>query len=409
MHRSKRFATYVLAAFGMFTLGVSISASAGVAEQVIHTFGTPPDGAFPLTKPFYLEGKFYGTTSSGGGGCNCGTVYELTPSATGWTYKTIYTFKGGSDGLVPLGNLVADASGNIYGVTGSGGDSSMGTVWELSAGSGGKWTHKVIYAFGEANNDGSGPNAGLIIDAAGNLYGTTFSGGANFFDGTVYELTLGSNGLWNEAILHSFSGPDGSAPEAEVVMDKKGNLYGTTKSGGTNSDGVVFKMTPISGGAWSEAVLYSFTGGQDQGFPEAPVWIDANGNLYGTTTGTENNILFGTVYELTRGSGGIWTETTLHTFVQDGVDGEVPAGGLTFDGKGNLYGTASEGGTDSSGTIYQLTRETGGAWNYDTLYAFPGGSKGAMPSTAVTLAGGQLFGVTTGGNSGSQVFYELKP
>src|ERR1039458_1158543 len=413
MSGSKRFATFLLAACGMFTIGVSISASAGVTDQVIHTFAIPPDGAFPLTKPLYLRGNFYGTTSSGGGGCNCGTVYELTPSASGWTYQTIYTFKGSSDGLVPLGNLVADASGNIYGVTGSGGGFSMGTVWELSAGSGGKWTHKVIYALGEANNDGSEPDAGLIIDAAGDLYGTTFSGGANTFEGTVYELSLGSNGLWNEDILHSFSGPDGYGPQAEVIMDKKGNLYGTTKSGGTNSDGVVFKMTPSSGGAWTETVLYNFTGGADQGFPEAPVWIDANGNLYGTTIGTENNVLFGTVYELTRGSGGVFTETTLHTFVQDGVDGEVPAGGLTFDGKGNLYGTTSKGGVDFAGTVYQLTRKTGGTWNYDVFYAFPSGAKGGNPSTAVTLAGGLLFGATSGGidngNTGAQVFYEIKP
>lgn len=417
MHQLARSAEFLLAAFVIVAIGLTASASADGTEQVIFTFGTAPAGAFPLTKPLHLQEKFYGTTSSGGGGCNCGTVYELTSSARGRTYQTIYRFKGGSDGLVPLGNLVADPVGNIYGVTGSGGTSNMGTVYEMSPGSGGTWTHKVIYAFGEANSDGSGPNAGLIIDAAGNLYGTTRSGGSNTFDGTVYELSLGSNGLWNETILHSFSGPDGYAPEAELIMDKAGNLYGTTMTGGTNSDGVVFRVTPVSGGGWSETVLYNFTGGEDQGFPEAPVLMDTNGNLYGTTAGSgicNVGLGCGTVYELTPHSDGTWTETTLHILGEDGnADGQVPAGGLTSDGKGHLYGTTNKGGTDFAGTVYRLTREAGGTWSYSVFYGFPSGSKGGNPSTGVTLAGGQLFGVTTGGpdngNTGAQVFYGINP
>jgi uncharacterized repeat protein (TIGR03803 family) len=412
MSQPARIAAHLLTAFILATVCLTTFASAGVTEEVLYTFGTPPAGAFPLTKPLYLNGKFYGTTSSGGGGCNCGTIYEFTPSASGGIYKTIYTFKNAGDGVVPLGNIVADTSGNIYGVTGSGGAASVGTVWELSPGTGGTWNHTDIWDFGELENDGSGPDAGLIIDGAGNLYGTTDSGGTSFA-GTVFELSPGSNGQWNESILHSFSGPDGYGPKAELIMDAKGDLYGTTMSGGTDSDGVVFKMSPVSGGGWSETVIYNFTGGGDQGFPEAPVWMDSKGNLYGTTIGTENNVLFGTVYELLRNTGGTWTESTLHTFTGDDGDGAVPAGGVTFDGKAHLYGTTSEGGTDFAGTVYQLNWQTGNTWGYDVYYTFPSGSKGGNPSTGLTLAGGKWFGATTGGpdngDTGAQVLYEINP
>jgi uncharacterized repeat protein (TIGR03803 family) len=387
-------------------------ASAAVGEQVLYTFGTA--GATPLTKPLVLSGKFYGTTSDGGGGCNCGTVYELAPkTGGGWTYTTLYTFKGGSDGLVPIGNIIADKKGNIYGVTGSGGLYKDGTVYKLSPGSGGKWKHTVIYTFGEATEDGSLPNSGLIMDAKGNLYGTTYSGGANLYDGTVYELSPSSTG-WNETILHSFgSGVDGTNPEAELIMDTAGNLYGTTRFGGTGSgsDGTVFEMSPGDDGEWTETVLYNFTGGQDQGFPQAPVWMDAEGNLYGTTTPT-GHIIFGTVYELTPGAGGTWTETTLHTFGQTQNDGSFPAGGVTSDGKGNLYGTTTEGGADYAGTVYELT-QTDGTWTEQVSYTFPSGAKGGNPSTGLTLNGSNFLGVTEGGpdngNTGAQVFYEIKP
>jgi uncharacterized repeat protein (TIGR03803 family) len=207
-----RAALCLCAAF-VVTSGLALPASAAVAEQALYTFGTPPAGALPLTKPLVLSGKFYGTTSAGGGGCNCGTVYELAPKAGGgWTYTTIYTFQGGRSGLVPLGNLIADKKGNIYGVTGSGGASSLGTVYKLTPGSGATWEHAVIYAFGETNDDGSLPNSGLIMDAKGNLYGTTYTGGANLYPGTVYELSSSATG-WNETILHSFAGPDGYAPK----------------------------------------------------------------------------------------------------------------------------------------------------------------------------------------------------
>jgi uncharacterized repeat protein (TIGR03803 family) len=400
---------YVAAAF-ILTVWSAGTASAVVSEQVIYTFTGVPKGLYPLTKLVYGSGKLYGATSSGGTAtCKCGTVFGLVPkTGGGWTYRTLYSFKGGSDGSTPVGNIIFDTAGNIYGVTGSGGSQEFGTVYELSPGTGGKWTHKVLYDFSQSP-DGNGPNAGLIMDAAGNLYGTTNSGGNNF-SGTVFELSLGSNGLWNETVLYRFSGPDGSSPRAELIMDAKGNLYGTTFSGGTNSDGVVFELSPSSGGGWSESVLYSFTGGQDQGLLNAPVWMDPKGNLYGTTMGAVQNVQFGTVFQLTPTSTPPWTETTLHTFGQQSSDGTVPAGGLTADAKGNLFGATNAGGNAAAGTICKLTPGSGGTWNYRVYYTFTGGSNGGAPSTPVTFGKGAIFfGPTTGGSNSAQVIYEIKP
>jgi uncharacterized repeat protein (TIGR03803 family) len=308
---------------------------------------------------------------------------------------------------VPVGNIVFDSSGNLYGVTGSGGSLGFGTVYELSPTTEGEWTHTVIWYFGEANGDGNLPDAGLIMDAKGNLYGTTFSGGTNF-NGTAYELSLGSNGLWNETFLFDFDGTNGSAPEAELIMDAKGNLYGTTFGGGANSLGVIFELSPGSGGI-SETVLYNFTGGEDGAQPQAPVWMDSKGNLYGTTWSGS-----GTVFELTPSAGGSWTQTTLHTFGQEFTDGSSPAGGLTSDGKGHLYGTTAKGGKDYAGTVYRLTRGSDGAWSYHLYYTFPSGGNGGNPSTPVTFGvAGDFFGATVGGPdngaTGASVAYEITP
>jgi|HubBroStandDraft_1064217.scaffolds.fasta_scaffold02830_4 uncharacterized repeat protein (TIGR03803 family) len=403
---SVRIVTCVASVF-LMTFGFAVTASA-VSERVIYTFA----GLDPLTKPVFFSGKLYGATTNGGAACNCGTVYQLTPEAGGnWTYETLYEFQGGSDGLVPVGNIIFDADGNLYGVTGSGGTHGFGTVYELSPSTGGEWTHTVLYSF-KAEPDGNSPDAGLIMDAAGDLYGTTRSGGNNFM-GTVFKLRQSSSGHWTETVLYRFGSIDGDAPQAELIMDAKRNLYGTTVGGGANSDGVVFELSPVSGGGWSESVLYSFTGGQDQGKPEAPVWMDSKGNLYGTTIGTENNVLFGTVFELTPASGGTWTETTLHTFGLQQSDGAVPAGGLTPDAAGNLYGTTDKGGSDFAGTVYKLTRGSDGTWAYNVFYTFTSGTNGGNPSTPVTLEGGSILGATTGGPDngeiGAQVVYEITP
>src|ERR1019366_934096 len=210
---------------------------------------------------------------------------------------------------------------------------------------------KVLYSFIHNGTDGGFPQAGLIFDAAGNLYGTTSEGGTSSSCsggcGTVFELTPTAGGGWTEKVLHNFNsnGTDGANPYAGLIFDAAGNLYGTTTVGGTYYYGTVFELTPTAGGGWTEKVLHSFNyNGTDGNNPQASLTIDAAGNLYGTTSGggTYGNYK-GTVFELTPAAGGDWTETVLHNFV--GPDGAAPLAGLIFDAAGNLYGTTSGGGT----------------------------------------------------------------
>jgi len=199
------------------------------------------------------------------------------------------------------------------------------------------WTEKVLHSFHRNGTDGYTPQASLIFDAAGNLYGTTVDGGT-YRGGTVFELTPQAGGGWTETVLHSFhrNGTDGASPYAGLVLDAAGNLYGTTVDGGTYGRGAVFELTPEAGGGWTEQVLHNFGNGTDGAFPYAGLVLDAAGNLYGTTCqgGTHGR---GAVFELTPQAGGGWTDKVLHSF--DPTDGYYPEAGLIFDAAGNLYGT----------------------------------------------------------------------
>jgi uncharacterized repeat protein (TIGR03803 family) len=233
------------------------------------------------------SGNLYGTTDSGGEYA-WGTVYKLTPkSSGGWTQSVLYSFKGGTDGQFPTGGVVFDTLGNLYGTTQYGGNKSCscGTVFKLALNSHGGWTKSTLHRF-NGNIDGASPAAALIFDSAGNLYGTTATGlqKSNVF-GTVFELTPNSGGSWTEKVLFAFpnDGSGGEAPEAALVFDPGGNLYGTAYVGGAHQQGVVFKLTPSSQGAWTESVLYSFAGGADGAWPYSPLIFDSAGNLYGTT------------------------------------------------------------------------------------------------------------------------------
>src|ERR1035441_332430 len=208
--------------------------------------------------------------------------------------KVLHNFNNnGTDGTNPRAGLIFDAAGNLYGTTENGGTNGVGTVFELTPTAGGGWTETVLYSFcSQANcTDGYQPWAGLIFDAAGNLYGTTVYGGTAdttcSYCGTVFELTPNGSGGWTETVLHSFGdGTDGFYPSAGLIFDAAGNLYGTTAMGGTYDypwDGTVFELTPAAGGGWTEKVLYSFGGGTDGYWPEAGLIFDAAGNLYGTT------------------------------------------------------------------------------------------------------------------------------
>jgi len=268
--------------------------------------GGGPGGGLVIDQSGYLYGTTpTGGKPSGCAGNGCGVVYQLvTVKGGGWQENVIHTFSGSKDGATgSLGLLHFDNAGNLYGVAETGGDvtncnppSGCGAAFELSPQSGGKWKMSTLHAF-KGQPDASFPYGGLISDAAGNLYGTTYFGGKNG-DGTVFQLT-NSNGKWKESLLYSFKGGnDGSFPTSTLVFDATGNLYGTTSSGGdSNGDGVVFKLTS-SGGKWKESIAHRFHNSPDGANPNYGLVLDKTGNLYGTTPfgGSHNQ---GAVFELT--------------------------------------------------------------------------------------------------------------
>lgn len=412
---------------GMFAAAVVLASTltAQVSEQVILNFsgynGIQPQS--PLLQD--ASGHLYGTALGGGdksSACpgGCGVVFELAPkTGGGWNYRRLYSFTGNND-FLPEGRLVFDAAGNLYGIA-AGNGITAGEVFRLSRASNGQWTESIIHAFG-GSGDGAAVRSGLIIDSAGNLYGTTAGGGANANQGTAYKLSPNSDGTWTETVLYSFGGQanDGFGPFAEVIQDAAGNLYGTTENGGAFGWGTVFELSPNSGGGWTETVLYSFTGHQDQGHPQASLWMDATGNLFSTTFGnTIHGDGLGTVFELVHKSDGSWGEKTLHTFLgnaNNGSDGAFPGlGGLVPDKAGNLYGTTEFGGSTSGGVIYKMTSGTAG-WTESILYTFQiccsGNSTGAEPFYGVTFgkSSGILFGTAShGGSAEDGVVYEITP
>lgn len=215
-------------------------------------------------------------------------------------------------------------------------------------------TQRPIHNFGLTNTDGQDPQAGLIFDAAGNLYGTTYSGGSLGF-GTVFKMTPNGSGGWTEKVLHNFGiGEDGNSPQGlSLIFDGAGNLYGTTNTGGMNNAGTVFEMSPNGSGGWFEKTLHFFGNGNDGMGPTSSLIFDANGNLYGTTLEGGTNGA-GVVFEMMPNGSGGWTEIVLHNFGA-GDDGAFPQAGVILDGAGNLYGTTGAGGIQSDGTVFEVT------------------------------------------------------
>jgi uncharacterized repeat protein (TIGR03803 family) len=274
-------------------------------ETVLYSFAGDGDGGNPGfgDLAFDQAGNLYGTTIIGGEGY--GTVYELTPSDGGWTESIVYSFAGGkNDGSWPYAGVVFGKSGNLYGTTYQGGagtgcgSTGCGTVYELTPSQSG-WVENILYSF-QSSSDGAAPAGGLIFDDAGNLYGATSDGGPAG-GGTVFELSP-SNGTWSYTVLFAFPGP-GNGPWSTLAWDQAGNLYGTTASGGLYSRGTVFRLKPSNGG-WVETDLYEFTGADDGAFPLGSATLDSSGNIYGTTrTGGDFNDCYpygcGVVWEIT--------------------------------------------------------------------------------------------------------------
>jgi uncharacterized repeat protein (TIGR03803 family) len=420
--------TVALAAAVMFG-GAALAAA---QEEVLHSFGKGTDGRFPEAGLIIdSKGNLYGTTS-GGGADGGGMVFEFTPKAGGgWMEKVLHNFPAtDKDGEDPFASLIFDAAGNLYGTTSGGGAYSYGTVFELTPKASGGWTEKVLHSFNENGTDGYNPQqASLILDAAGNLYGTTPFGGplggcSGLGCGTVFELTPKAGGRWTEKVLHSFNynGKDGFEPEASLILDAAGNVYGTTTYGGTGGGcnvgcGTVFELTPRAGGRWTEKVLHSFNyNGKDGVDPYAGLIFDTANNLYGTTGGG-GAYTYGTVFELTPKAGGGWMEKVLHNF--NGTDGLLPEAGLISDAIGNLYGTTCCGGAsgvgcggEGCGTVFELTPKAGGRWTEKVLHSFSdNGKDGVTPySGLISDAAGNLYGTTYfGGASGGGTVFEIKP
>jgi hypothetical protein len=270
----------------------------------------------------------------------------------------LYAFSAGGDGWDLLGPLTFDAAGNLYGTTGEGGNDNCsvndgfgcGTVFELSPAADGSWAKTRVYDF-EANQGWYPWGTKLIIDAAGNLYGTAFHGGVSGY-GVAFELTPNADGSWTEKVLHEFqpAGSGGDNPNCGLLFDAAGNLYGTTFYAGAHGYGNVFELVPTAGGGWEERILHQFTGGKDGANPFAGLTFDGAGNLYGTATGGGADG-YGVIFELLPQSGGGWNERVLHAFTGSG--GETP-NGVIFDAAGNLYGS-TWAGTGNGGVVYEIT------------------------------------------------------
>jgi uncharacterized repeat protein (TIGR03803 family) len=367
--------------FSTCLLAVIVSAS-GSAHAQTETIiaGTPLNyGGVTFDSAGNLYGVTYNggnSTNCGGAGSGCGSVFELSPAGgTNWTLTTIYNFQDRADGALPLAGLTFDSSGNLYGTNfgnHGGGSTHPGVAFELSPASGNTWTFTTLYTFDQTKETvpASSP---LTIDAAGNLYGVTYFGG-RYSNGSIFELSQ-TGGVWKETILHSFGGPgDGSLPYGPLVIDSAGNLYGTTSAGGTAGWGIAFELSRQSSGAWKENLLYTFVNART---PQAGLILDSAHNLYGTALGG-GAYGYGVVFRLTRveqnGHVG-WKYAQLYSFT-NGADGGGPASPLTFDAAGNLYGTDGADPETCQGfygcwQVYKLSVGSNGLWQIADLYPIP--------------------------------------
>jgi uncharacterized repeat protein (TIGR03803 family) len=319
-------------------------------------------------------------------------------------YKVLHRFSAKhQDGEVPDGTVIVDAAGNLYGTTANGGSHGLGTIFKVTPNPDGSWTESIIYNF--TGPDGTHPAAGLIMDHEGSFYGTAHNGGA-YDGGTVYKLNHNPDDTWTQTVLLSFSGPyHGSLPYAGVIFGPDGSLYGTTSFGGNYNGGSVFSLTPQPDGSWSCSVLHYFGGNQDGWGSDAGVVFDNAGNLYGTTAyggpGGE-----GIVFKLTPQPEERWRESRIHNF--KGRDGVTPYGGLIFDRAGNLYGTTAYGGAHDQGTVFKLTPHPDGSWTRSKVHVF-NGKDGAQPWIDLTIdAAGNLYGTTVqGGEHNSGTVFKL--
>ena len=395
---------------GLLVIAVIVAAPAPAQTwRVLHNFTGETDGGFPVAGlTIDAAGNLFGTASTGGNSScvpGCGTVFRLQHRGSGWEYSVIYSFSG-SDGENPQARVIIGPDGSLYGTTVHGGSSNAGVVFKLQppptvckavlcA-----WQETVLYSF-RGGSDGENPMYGdLVFDQAGNLYGTTYGGGGHG-RGTVYELSS-SGGQWTETVLYSFAGDnDGQYPTAGVIFDSAGNLYGTALNGGSYNGGTLYKLTHSMSG-WTESTVYSFDPGGISGYqPVGGLVIDLRGNLYGTTEtggvdGGGGNPA-GTAYELVV-SGGGWSFNLLYTFTGTGGSFAKP----TLDSSGNVLGTLFAGNVE----VFRLS-PSNGQW---TLTGFTGSVGANPVGNVIFDAAGSLYSTTySAGRYGAGVAFQLTP
>jgi uncharacterized repeat protein (TIGR03803 family) len=371
-------------------------------ETVVYNFCSLPDcsDGYKANGRLVADsgGNLLGTTLSGGSAAS-GTVYKLSPDGT---ETVLYNFGGTTgDGWEPQLGLTIDKQGNFYGVTEAGGAYGKGSVFKISP----DGTETILHSFGATSSDGTYPYGPVVLDKKGNIYGSTNLGG-EYADacgfgaegcGTVFRI--GSDG--KESILHSFNAnTDGYFPYG-IAIDEQGNLYGTTSEGGSASEGIVYELT--NKGVYS--ILCNFgVGASDGVHPDSALTVDAKGNVYGVTL-LGGAFYDGVVFKLTPGSS--WTETTLYNFGANKNDGSEPWGGLVLDGHGNLYGATYEGGLYGAGTVFEISPSR----TETILYSFSGNSDGGSPSGGLIRdSRGNLYGPAySGGSNGNGVIYKISP
>lgn len=414
--RAKQPIVSLLAAvFAAAVLALLVPAVQAQTLTTLYNFTGGNDGASPWNGlTLDKAGNLYGMTTNGGIYNGFGVVFEMKLTNGNWKETVIHYFNGGGDGCCPFFNtLVFDQKGNLYGTTNDDGP-GYGTVFQLTPHSNGRWSEKILYNFG-AGSDGFDPVGGVVFDSQGNLYGVTSGGGglgcAEFSGcGTIYELSPTPNGFWKETVLHRFTGGlDGSGPNA-LVIDTQGHIYGTAVNGGSGTGaGVAFQLAR-SGPDWQFQVIYDFD--TNSAYPLGPLTLDPQGNLYGTVS-AGGLFGYGAVFELIRPPAitGVWKATTLYSFMGGG-DGFDPASGVTFDQAGNLYGTTAGGGSAGNlGSVFEL-KPTQGGWLFVLLHDFQGDTDGDSPYAGVIFgSAGQIYGTTTNVQSGAYwgTVYEITP
>ena len=387
--------TLVLAIVVVITLAES---AWPLTYKVLHKFGSFPDAQSPEAGlVFDSAGNLYGTTFNGGTS-DVGAVYELSPGSSGWTEKVIYSFTGGADGGRPVSTLALDAKGNLYGTTELGGNGN-GVVFKLSPPSPTttSWKETVIHTF-MGGTDGEFPLGGVIFDGHGNLIGTTSAGGTTNL-GVIFELSP-FNGVWSESLIHTFQGgSDDSVPQGKLTMDRMGKIHGTTRGG----VGSIYMLTRSSNGHWLYHQAYCFCTGGGGVSPFGGLAVDSFSNIYGTTFGGFGN---GNVFEFA-------THNLIQINEMNGTtDGGGPLGGVVLDALGHVWGTASFGGDQGLGVVFNVAR-VGGKWKYTVIHSFGGisHSDGATPVTDLILdTAGNLYGTTySGGATNGGTVFEVIP